>query len=185
MIAMTARRRSAGRRTATALAMVVALALSACGGEDDGAQVATAGEAATATAGEPSDEASPTDEQAQVLAFAACMRDNGVDMPDPEAGQEGMMNAMRDVLGTVDDATFQQAMEACRDLLPEFTSGDRPQLDEEAQLALADCLREQGLDVPDDLFSGEGLPDGVTRDDLRPAMEVCRDELGLTIGGAR
>ncbi|HEY9409054.1 MAG TPA: hypothetical protein VIP77_05680 [Jiangellaceae bacterium] len=185
MTAMTARRRSAGRRTTTVLAVVAALALSACGGEDGGGQVATAGGAATATAGEPSDEASPADEQAQVLAFAACMRDNGVDMPDPEAGQEGMMNAMRDVLGTVDDATFEQAMEACQDLLPEFASGDRPQLDEETQLALADCLREQGLDVPDDLFSGEGLPEGVTRDDLRPAMEVCRDELGLTIGGAR
>jgi hypothetical protein len=39
------------------------------------------------------DEFDPTDMQDELLAFAQCMRDNGIDMPDPDFGEDGRLEA--------------------------------------------------------------------------------------------
>lgn len=185
MTATKARWHVVPRMTVVALTAITVLATAACGDSaDDDPPVASASDAATADPSETSDGAA-SDEQADLLVFAECMRDNGVDMPDPAPGQEGLMDALRGSFVDADEATVQAAFEACQDLIPQQAIDERQELDEETQLALAGCLRDQGLDVPDDLFSGDGtgLPEGITREDLMPAMEVCRDELDLDFGG--
>ncbi|WP_116952262.1 hypothetical protein [Jiangella endophytica] len=171
---------SVRRRRAVApavLALVAMLATAACGDETDGGEIASAAgddhTGSTATA--PPDE--PTEPDDQGLAFAACMRDQGIDLPDP-TGEGGLRDAFQGIVGSYDAEAIQAAMEACEDQLPTQLAEQRDQaMDEDTQLALAECLREQGVDVPDDLFEG-GLPEGVDREDLTAAMDECRDVTG-------
>jgi hypothetical protein len=171
-------------RTHGTVAAVVALfVLTACGDLDDSG-VASAGGQANPAAEDAEQES--LDEEAQALGFAQCMRDNGFDMDDPGPGQEGLMTALRVAHGEHDQTTvdevFNEAFAACEDLLPEFATQDHAQPDEEAMLALAECLREEGLDVPDDLYSGGGMHD-IDRDELEAALEACRDVVDF--GGHR
>jgi hypothetical protein len=65
------------------LGLGLALALVGCGGSPDGDRVASlSGAGATGTTRAPANGASRDPEQA-ALAFARCMREHGVDMPDP------------------------------------------------------------------------------------------------------
>jgi hypothetical protein len=164
---------TAWRRSFGAVGAAILLVLSACSGaEGDG--VASAGGEANPTT--EAAEQEPLDEEAQALAFAECMRDNGVDMPDPEPGQEGLSGAFHGVEGEHDPETIDQALTACEDLLPERAHGAGHDLDDETMLELAECLRDRGLDVPDNLFEG-GQLHGEDEDELRAAMEVCRDQV--------
>jgi hypothetical protein len=156
-----------------AVAAVVLMVLSACNAAE-GNGVASAGGEATPTAEDAQQE--PLDEEAQALAFAECMRDNGVDMPDPEPGQEGLSGAFHGVEDEHESETIDQALAACQDLLPRRAHGAGHDLDDEAMLELAECLRDQGLDVPDNLFESGALH-AEDEDELRAAMEVCRDEV--------
>lgn len=169
--------RIAGRGTFGAVAAVAALllVLSACGGGAEGGDVASAGGDANPT---PEDsEQGPLDEEVQALAFAECMRGNGVDMPDPAPGQGGLSDAFHEAEDNYDQATIEEALAACEDLLPQRAhEGGHDAERSEVELALAECLREQGLDVPDNLFGGGRLHD-VEDDELRAAMEECRDVL--------
>ncbi|HEX9887994.1 MAG TPA: hypothetical protein VGA69_00830 [Nitriliruptorales bacterium] len=175
------------RRTFGAVAAVVALlVLSACDGTSGGGGVASVGEGADAAAAEDGEDAPPLDADAQALAFAECMREEGVDMPDPAPGQDGLREAFRrEDVQDGDRATIEQALAACEDLLPQRDHGagaGHDQERDEMMLELAECLREQGLDVPDDLFAGGAMHD-VEDDELRAAMEECRDVAGGVRGG--
>lgn len=174
------KRRTRGRAFGSVAACAALLALSACAGAAEGGEVASAGGDANPNA--PGAGQDPLDEQAQALAFAECMRDNGVAMPDPGPGQEGLMQALggHDQTGTGKEA-FEEAFAACQALLPEFATHEDAQPDEEAMLALAACLRDEGLDVPDDLFTGGAMHD-VPRDELMAAMEACRDVAAGVLG---
>jgi hypothetical protein len=168
-----------GRRiTLAAVAAVAALlALSACGGSDEGDGVASAGgEKRTATP--KTEKSAPLDPDAQALVFAGCVRDNGVDMPDPGPGQQGLVDAFRSVSGNYDRATLEQALAACQDLMPQYPQ-QHPTGDE-WMLALAECLREQGLDVSDNPFQ-DAHSGAIDVNEFAKAMEVCRDV--LTGGG--
>src|SRR5262249_37514169 len=68
----------------------VVLVLAGCAKENTGKGVASAGGRASASAA-PSVQASMSPQE-QALKFAACMRDNGVPMDDPEVDGEGHVN---------------------------------------------------------------------------------------------
>ena len=53
-----------------------------------------------------------------MLAFAQCMREHGVDIPDPQFG-EGGGAGLRLRSSNPNDPKFREAEEACRDKLPE------------------------------------------------------------------
>jgi len=158
---------------AAAAAQLVLGACSSAGGDD----VASAGGENNAADPAATESAAPLDEDAQALVFAECMRENGVDMPDPGPGQQGLVDAFRSVAGDYDRATLNQAITACQDLMPQYA---QQQHTDEAMLELAECLREQGLEVSDNPFqdahSGE-----IDQNEFVAAMEVCRDV--LTGGG--
>jgi hypothetical protein len=167
------------RSTAGAVAAVAVLILGACSrGDGGGDGVASAGgETDTADAAE-TEVTAPLDPDAQALVFAECMRDNGVDMPDPGPGQQGLGEAFQSVAGDYDEATLEQAITACEDLLPQYASEE--QHTDEIMLDLAECLRDQGLDVSDNPFE-DAHAGRVDVGEFSAAMEVCRDV--LTGGG--
>ena len=126
------------RRTAAALAL---LALTACGSESEGNGVATLSGAkgsATPTASADPEEA--------FRAFARCMREHGVDMPDPGAGG--------DVVLAPSGAPRQmgEAERACnhhlKAVLREGPKMNDPEMQDRA-LRFARCMRENGVDMPD------------------------------------
>ena len=128
-------------------------------------------------------ERAPMDREDAMIAFTRCMRDNGVDMPDPDADGHMMF---RDT----DTPEFGRAMEACRQILEdsfELREGDRAQAMadmEETLLELAACMRARGHDFPDPDMSGGaitiGPPDGVMTDAFRADMAECQPaEWGL------
>jgi hypothetical protein len=65
------------------------------------------------------DEGQQAELQEQVLAFAQCMREHGIDFPDPEVSDNG---AVLPQLGSgvdPDSPEFQDAQAACQDELPD------------------------------------------------------------------
>lgn len=110
------------------------------------------------------------------VAYAACLRDQGIDIADPgQGGSSGF---------SVDDSdleSFAAAGQTCRGMLgaPPARDGETPRTEserQEQQLRAAACLRERGFDV-DDPKPGQAtsLPAGIP-DDVAAAC--------LTSGGA-
>ncbi len=170
-----------------ALPLTLALACAGCGKGDEGPGVATAGGAAGAKP-VASAEAELSDSDRQIK-FTECMRENGVDMPDPEPGG-GVRFRMG---GDMDRNKMQEAMAKCRQYLP--NGGEPPKMDAEQienMRKMAQCMRENGVpDFPDPdadgrlmIRSGEGGP-RMDDDAMRAAMEKCR-QLAPNMGrGAR
>jgi hypothetical protein len=157
------------------VAAVIALALlaAACGGKADAASEDASLDQGRRTGSQGTETASP-DADTQALVFAECMRDNGVDMPDPGPGQQGLADAFQAVAGNYDRETLQQAISACQELMPRYASQE--QHTDDWMLKLAECLREQGLDVSDDPFN-DAHSGAVDVGEFSAAMEVCRDVL--------
>jgi hypothetical protein len=136
--------------TCTAAALA-ALALAACGGsgQDDGA-----GRAGTDRA------------QDGALAFARCMREHGIDMPDPQVdGGRVRFRAGGGDGPRPDDPEFRKAQEACSEHLRRGMSELPPERRAElrdAGVRYAACMREHGIDMPDP------GPDGGFRIHRRP-----------------
>jgi hypothetical protein len=158
---MRRRRRRSPRRTLVALGLglVLGLGAAACGGSPDSGGVATlggdgAGDQQTGDSG-----TARKDPQEAALEFASCMREHGVDMPDPEVDSQGRMRvAIGGPAGKrPDPKKLEAAQQACGHLMG--GGGDGPgRLDPKAQdamLAFAKCMREHGIDMPDP--TGDGL----------------------------
>ncbi len=184
---MTAR----GWASAALAALALTLALAACGGEGDKAQVASLGGATTTTDDEAtsSEDADPED---ALLAYARCMREHGVDVPDPQTDGSGRAE-FRLVRPRGSEERFQEAQEACGEHLenvrPRNLEPEQEQDVRDAMLAFAKCMREHGVEMPDPEF-GEGgrgtvrMRGNVNPDDpkFREAEEACRD-LRPQLGG--
>ena len=164
--------------------LLAALALTACGGgggdDGDGADVATL-EDSTDDEDGGTTTSTTVDLQAQMLAYARCMRGEGIDYPDP--GPDG---DLRIQVEPGQEAAVRAAEEACKDHRP---TGRELSDEEEAEmydglLALATCLREAGFDVPDPVIGPDGLqfliPGGGSgsNPELDAAVASCRAEGG-------
>jgi hypothetical protein len=148
---------------------VGALALAACGDSGESG-IAHLSADATAT---PSASADSGTAEEQALAFAQCMRDNGVDFPDPTVDSEGNLSfegafgQSQDGGFDPGDTSFRDAQEACGDLMEGLVMGggaaggafDSTAM-QESMLAYTECLRTEGLDVGDITFDGPGLRGG-------------------------
>lgn len=181
--------------TKTALFMVAgALILAACGqGEAVSAAVASLDDLQPAASGEDA-VAAEVDTEAAMLAMAECMREQGVEVADPEVDEAGNVLPPRPVdPGTVDREAMQAAREACSEFLEgvEFGFQDVDQTElQDTLLEYAACMRDHGYDMPDpDLSSLGGGPGGEadggpfgeldpTDPDFVAAQEACNDVLG-------
>jgi hypothetical protein len=176
MTATTARPRALGAAAAVAALLI----LSACGEAAEGGGVASAEGEANPAAAEDAENTAPLNADAQGLAFAECMRAEGVPMPDPEPGQRGLVEAFQhEEVQDTDQAAIEQAFAACQGLLPQFDQGPDHQRERaEMMLRVAECIRAEGFDVSDDLAELRGR-DAVDDGDLRAVLEACRGELGV------
>ena len=150
-------------------ALVVGALATACGGSPSGASdgIASAGDGSSAR--KTADKVKVDPEQAG-LAFARCMREHGVDMPDPQAGGGGMVmigpgpgSGTGEVHAGVHSgppAGFEEADNACRHFIEDLIGEGPGQLDPAEQdraLKFAQCMRDNGVDMPDPDFSGGGV----------------------------
>jgi hypothetical protein len=139
------------------LLLVLALAVAACGGggggKGDGVASLGGNDQPTATT---SPGGSGKAKQQRALAYARCMRQHGIDMPDPKFDAAGRM-AMQLPSGVgPDDPKFKAAEQACKQYAP---SGEPEKVDPQLQqqmLAYARCMRQHGINIPDPK-PGEGI----------------------------
>jgi hypothetical protein len=173
--------------------------LAACSGANAGPSVASLDDPdATTDPNASASPSAPTDPQEAFLAFAQCMRDHGIDMPDPEISDEGggkfsVGFSAEGRPDSINKEEMQAAEEACRPLLENAVGeGGRPELspeDEEKLLDFAQCMREHGIDMPDPGEGGMvfnmGGPgeDQIDPEDFEAAQEACQDLLPGRIGG--
>jgi predicted small secreted protein len=174
----------------------VALSLTACGGDSgDGGGVATlAGDTASAT---PSAAASG-DLEKQLNDYVECLRKQGLDVPDPSVNADGQVTFGRGAGGgqNFDRDKFADAQKVCGDLPEGLTTPldniDQSQL-QDTLLKFAQCMRGEGIDMPDPdmskLGSGGNPFGSLDRDDpkVAAATEVCQKvfaESGLMPGGS-
>lgn len=174
------------------VAVVAIVMVAACGGDDsgDGDGVASIDDVVSTTtvAAEADADELAMDEQA-VLEFAACMRDGGLDFPDPVVDSDGNVGfdllALRD-LADVDQADLEAAFEPCAPLLAGVNFGFDQVFETEFQddlVAFSACMRDNGFDLPDPDFSaltgtGQLYPEFDLEDpDFELAFENCQDTL--------
>jgi hypothetical protein len=143
------------------LIVLAGSALVGCGAASaGGSRVATLG--STVAAAKASDTTVPKDPRQASLAFAKCMREHGVHMPDPSPSDKGGFTVQ--VGGDEQDHTLiDRAQKACQRYLDAMVGTmKRPDPREEAKmrqqmLAYAQCMRDHGVAFPDPKFSDNGL----------------------------
>ena len=158
------------RSFAAALLAASVLGFAACGGDDDAP-------AASQSADRKTREAE--------LKFAECMREHGIDFPDPQEGP-GLVKIGEDE----SPEELREAEKACEKFRkaikpPELTEAQQQEFKKQA-LEHARCIREHGIDFPDPTFSEDGGANirlGPGRvdpedDDFKAAEKECADKLG-------
>ena len=150
------------------LALVCATAVASCGRAIPADDVASlAGASATTPPDTASTNVDPEDAMRQ---FAECMRDHGIDMPDPKPSQagSGVGPIMINGTGKVgDEPKMDAANKDCKHFMDGVAQDPKHKPDpaEEAKmkeqaLDFAKCMREHGIDMPDPVFQAGG---GVTQ----------------------
>ena len=166
------------RRAIGAILLAILVGLVAgCAGKSQGPGVASAAGTNGATAS-----ASPTpslDPEEQRRQFVQCMRDHGVDVPDPDAGGGTRITASA-------GPGSEKAIEECQKYLPAGKVGKPdPKMLEQAR-EFAKCMRDHGVDMPDPDPNGGGFlvhkgsgDSQINPDDaaFKAAMEACKDKL--------
>jgi hypothetical protein len=118
-----------------------------------------------------SDPASPADAQAKAeqaqLKFARCMREHGVNVPDPKPDSRGP--GLVRVGEGVSPQVMRRADEACRKYMeaaaPKLSAAQQAELRDQA-FKFARCMRQHGIDMPDPQVNG-----GAVRIQIRGARK--------------
>jgi hypothetical protein len=130
------------------LLLVLALAVAGCGGGSDGNDgvASLGGDQPTAT----TSPGGGGDVKQRALAYARCMRQQGIDMPDPKFDAQGRMAQQLPAGVGPDDPKFKAADQACKQYAPGGGEPEKPDPQEQQQmLAFARCMRQHGINVPD------------------------------------
>jgi hypothetical protein len=177
---------------------IILVVLAACTGGGAGNNgVATLNSADPGASAAPSASINPQD---ALLAYARCMREHGIDMPDPQFDEtNGKFQVQIGASGgakPTDKEKIDAAQQACQHFMDgvAFGPGKGGQIDQETQdalLAFAQCMREHGIDFPDPQFDdggmvkvggGNGPAFDPNSQEFKDAQEACRSKLP---GGGR
>jgi hypothetical protein len=138
------------------------------------------------------EDAAPADSQSSKeklqqaeLKFAQCMREQGIDFPDPQQGRRGLVKVGEDSSPEEIRAAEKACEEFRKDIKPPELSEEQKQEFKDAALAHARCMREHGIDFPDPTFSADGgaqirLSKGRVDPedaDFKAAEKECADKL--------
>ena len=151
---------------------VLLVSLAACGAKkkDDGV-ASLNGKNSKASASASASPLSQAQMEAMQLKFAQCMRQHGVNMPDPKAGKMTMS------LQKGQESKMQAAQNACKQYLPNGgnpPSQADPKMRDQA-VKFAQCMRANGVNVPDPGADGAIKIDGrkVTQSKMAAAQKAC------------
>ena len=121
-----------------------------------------------------------------VLEFSQCMREEGIDFPDPTLDIDG--NPEFNELNIENEEAFEEAFTSCEDILRRALP-EQFDLDPEVEAALIDaslefsqCMREEGIDFPDPtpgefgFFAFRDADVDWSSDEVQEAFEVCQPE---------
>jgi hypothetical protein len=165
-------------RTALVLGLLLVLGptVTGCAKASGGNGVASAGGTPTASAssGTAGDgKRDPAKDQENMLKYAQCMRDNGVDMPDPQ--MDGGAVSMMIPEGT-DKTKVEAANAKCKQFMP--NGGEPMKADPQMQERMrkfAQCMRENGVpEFPDPSEDGGIRIDGSKGGGLDPNSEAFK-----------
>jgi hypothetical protein len=177
------------RTFALSLMLAVSLFAAACSSGVAGSDVASLDTDFDALL---STEAGSIPGEGDVLAFTACLRDEGLEVEDPAVDSEGNLVAPTPhaLAGrTLDMGAVHSAFDVCKDYLDNVAFGmsteDQSEREDEL-LAFAVCMRENGYDMPDPDFSNGGhtgdgpFGDAIDTDDplFTDAAPSCQDIIG-------
>jgi hypothetical protein len=168
-----------------AMLLALALAVAACGGGDGKARgvASLGGGSGTATA----TTRAGGDDRQKALNWARCMRQHGINTPDPRFDANGRVVWMAEppAAGGAAKLKYRAAEQACKQY--EINGGPPPHppsaQERQRALAFAKCMRQHGINVPDPRIDATGvhqqLPEGMNRDDprLRAPRQACRQYL--------
>jgi hypothetical protein len=134
-------------RTLVATALATAsLAVAGCGADKE------------TPASSASNKGMSANDKKALLQYSQCMRDHGVNMPDPTFSGGGAKVTMREDKGA-DPQKMQDAQKACQkyqdQVKPPSMSEAQQKEMKQAALKNAQCMRDHGIDFPDPQF-GEG-----------------------------
>ena len=136
------------------------------------------------------------------LEMAECLREHGLDVPDPVAGEKGfaIQSTKKGGQGSgmnPDDPATQEAIETCEDEVgfePPDISPEQEEEMKESMLAFAQCMREHGVDMPDPEFEqggkvkmrigGPGGPGESTSRPSKPPRKPARTRCPATAASA-
>ena len=151
--------------------LVLALMASACSDSDGSAEIASleTDSANTSEADSSGDVDPEAESEAAMLAFTQCLRDQGIDVDDPTMDADGNMQLppinieVPDVVTDPDElpdmSEFEDMIAPCEEhlegVVSTFSSADTTEI-EDMLLAYAECMRDNGVDMPDPDFSSSG-----------------------------
>lgn len=191
-----------GRMIGAAVAVVVLVAGAAFalkGGDDDNSGddgVASLDSGDNSDGGSGSGNGGNGDKPSQAeledaaLKYAQCMRDHGIDMPDPEFSDDGgigmRIGGPAGKPGSEAEASAQQKkMEAADKACKHFMDDVAPQRDmspeeiaemQDKQVKLAECMRGKGYDFPDPVVDDQGRVSTKIGANDKPGRKSPKDE---------
>lgn len=144
------------------------------------------------------------DRDEAILAYAQCLRDNGIDVDDPQAGTGGARAVLGGGPGAEGGGIDRRSEEfiAANESCGRFLEAARPEVDPaaeqerlEQQLALAQCIRDHGYEAyPDPAIGSDGRLERVRGQEMeeigidqraaefQAVLGDCRDEMGIEGG---
>ena len=171
---------SRGSSKVKILAFVAVFAACTIGGEESQGVVTIESTTATTVVDEE------TTFEEGVLEFAQCMREEGINFPDPTFDIDG--NPQFDNLEIENEEEFESAFENCEDILRNALP-EQFDLDPEVEAALVDaslefsqCMRDQGIDFPDPkpgefgFFAFRDADIDFSSEAVQEAFEICQPE---------
>jgi hypothetical protein len=158
-----------------ATVLAAAVLITGCGADKPDAQVAS-GSGAQSTS--PSSAPASLSQDELAVKFTQCLRENGLNVPDPEPGKGPMLRF--DKNSGVTQEQVQKAMEACSEYNPQSQGSPNPQQAENGR-KYAECMRKNGVEkFPDPKPDQQGIMigPGVADDpDFQKAQGACQSIL--------
>jgi hypothetical protein len=147
--------------------------IAACGSDSKESSTGSSGSSSESSGSGSSDSG---DQDAGRVRLTQCLRENGVDIPDDPGQGGGAGEIDRDKLQEVLDGPCKQYQ---TEGFGNISEEDRQEMQDAFQ-EFAQCMRDNGVDVPD-LASGGGPPAGGQIDqddpDVQAASKQCQDKL--------
>lgn len=175
---------------AIAFAGALVLVLAACGGDGANGTTPTLPTLSEEPTSEETAETTTTeavDPEQAFQEYTACMQEQGIEMPDP---QDGGVIAIGSHDG-FDFESFEAAAAECDPILEaafgefEMTPEQEAEMRDQ-ELAMAQCMRDNGIDWPDPGSDGSTmieLGDDIDPEEIDAALEACAPDIFGEGGG--